>query len=118
MNWSTTARLRGGLLCLSLTVSGFVSFCAEPDPGAPLSPAEAVKRMTMPDGFRVTVFAAEPDLVQPIAMTTDDRGRLWVIESLTYPIWQTNNLPGQDRVVIFEDKDGDGRRFGPVEFSF
>ncbi|MBI2929717.1 MAG: c-type cytochrome [Verrucomicrobia bacterium] len=74
-----------------------------------MSPAEAVKRMTVPEGFRVTVFAAEPDLVQPIAMTTDDRGRLWVIESLTYPTWQTNNLPGLDRVVIFEDKDGDGR---------
>lgn len=64
--------------------------------------------MTLPEGFRVTVFAAEPALVQPIAMTTDDRGRLWVVESLTYPIWQTNNLPGRDRVVIFEDRDGDG----------
>jgi putative membrane-bound dehydrogenase-like protein len=109
MNPSTSAHLRRGLPFLSVALSTLVSFSAEPDPGAPLSPAEAVKRMTVPEGFRVTVFAAEPDLVQPIAMTTDDRGRLWVIESLTYPTWQTNNLPGQDRVVIFEDKDGDGR---------
>ncbi len=109
MNWSTTAHLRLVLLCLSLAVSTLVGFSAEPDPGAPLTPAEALKRMTVPEGFHVSVFAAEPDLVQPIAMTIDDRGRLWVIESLTYPTWQTNNLPGQDRVVIFEDKDGDGR---------
>ena len=45
---------------------------------APVS--EAASRMTLPAGFRATLFAGEPDVVQPIAFTTDDRGRLWVIE--------------------------------------
>src|SRR4051794_32325275 len=54
---------------------------------APLPAAEAAKHMTLPDGFTATLFAAEPDVVQPIAMTFDDRGRLWVAECLSYPEW-------------------------------
>ena len=37
-------------------------------------------------------------------MTTDDRGRLWVVESHSYPHWITDGSPGKDRVLIFEDK--------------
>jgi putative membrane-bound dehydrogenase-like protein len=64
--------------------------------------------MTVPDGFRVTLFAGEPDLVQPIAFTFDDRGRLWVAECLSYPHWLPPGVPGHDRILIFEDRDGDG----------
>src|SRR5437867_1554262 len=60
--------------------------------GAPVPANEAPARMTVPDGFRITLFAGEPDLVKPIAMTTDERGRLWVVESLTYPEWTTNRV--------------------------
>ena len=59
----------------------------------------------MPEGFQVTLFAAEPDVNQPIAMTTDDRGRLWVIENYTYAErdvnFETEKL--RDRILIFED---------------
>ncbi len=73
-------------------------------------PAEEVARsMQLPEGFQASVFAAEPDVVQPIAFTQDDRGRLWVVECLSYPNWQKEDGPGQDRVLIFEDQDGDGR---------
>jgi hypothetical protein len=48
---------------------------------APLPPDKAAGRMTLPEGFRVSLCASEPDLVKPIAMTLDDRGRLWVVES-------------------------------------
>ena len=41
--------------------------------------------MTVPPGFKVTLFAGEPDVVQPIAMAIDDRGRLWVAEAYSYP---------------------------------
>ena len=61
--------------------------------------------MTLPTGFQATLFAGEPDVVQPIAMAFDDRGRLWVVECLSYPGWKGTN----DRVVILEDRDGDGR---------
>src|SRR5580704_19745766 len=73
----------------------------------PLPPGEAPKRMTLPEGFQATLFAGEPDVVQPIAMTFDDRGRLWVVECLSYPNWRKDGK-GNDRVVIFEDTDNDG----------
>jgi putative membrane-bound dehydrogenase-like protein len=83
---------------------------AEPKPAeksAPLPPKVAPKHMTLPDGFKVTLFAGEPDVVQPIAFTFDDRGRLWVVECLSYPDWSKDGT-GHDRVVIFEDTKGTG----------
>ena len=77
--------------------------------GAPVPPEEAPRRMTLPDGFRATLFAGEPDVVQPMAFTIDDRGRLWVVESFCYPNWSKPGEPGKDRILIFEDSDGDGR---------
>src|SRR3954470_15641557 len=76
-------------------------------PNDPLTPAEAVKRMQVPDGFSVEVVAAEPDLVNPVAMTFDEKGRIWVTESLEYP--RRSAGPGKDRVKILEDTDGDGK---------
>ena len=72
-------------------------------------PADAARRMSLPNGFRATLFAGEPDVVQPIAFTTDDRGRLWVVESFSYPKWVQEGQQGRDRVIILEDADGDGR---------
>ena len=76
-------------------------------PGAPLTPAEAIARMTVPEGFRVELVASEPDLVNPVAMTFDERGRIWVTESLEYP--RKDAGPGRDRVKVLEDRDGDGK---------
>ena len=64
--------------------------------------------MKLPEGFTVSLFAAEPDVVQPIAMTIDHRGRLWVVENYSYPIW-LGGPEGKDRILIFEDSDNDGR---------
>jgi len=76
-------------------------------PGDPLSPAEAVRKMTVPEGFEVEVVASEPDIVNPVAMTFDERGRVWITESLEYPRHQPG--VGRDRVKILEDTDGDGK---------
>jgi putative membrane-bound dehydrogenase-like protein len=78
-----------------------------PPSDPPLSPAEAIKRMTVPDGFVVELVAAEPDLVNPVAMTFDERGRIWVTESLEYP--RKSAGPGRDRVKVFDSTRGDGR---------
>jgi putative membrane-bound dehydrogenase-like protein len=75
---------------------------------APASPQEAARRLTLPQGFKAVLCAAEPDVVQPIAMTLDPRGRLWVVENSAYPIW-LGGPHGKDRILIFEDADGDGR---------
>jgi glucose/arabinose dehydrogenase len=76
-------------------------------PNEPLTPAEALRRMTVPEGFHVELVAAEPAIVNPIAMTFDDRGRIWVTESLEYP--RKDAGPGRDRIKILEDTQGTGR---------
>ncbi len=92
---------------------------------------EAAQRVTTMDGLEVTLFAAEPDVLQPILTTVDDRGRLWTIQYLQYPNpaglvrvstdrWSRtvyDRVPeppphgprGADRITILEDVDGDGR---------
>jgi putative membrane-bound dehydrogenase-like protein len=75
----------------------------------PLPPAEAAAAVKTPPGFHVTMFAAEPDVQQPIAMATDSRGRLWVAECYTYAESKANfDTALRDRIVIFEDNDHDG----------
>lgn len=74
----------------------------------PLPPKRAAALMKAPDGFRVSLVAAEPDVLNPIAMCTDERGRLWVVESHSYPHWIKDGKPGKDRVLIFEDPKHDG----------
>jgi putative membrane-bound dehydrogenase-like protein len=76
----------------------------------PLSPADAAAGFRAPPGFRVNVFAAEPDVRNPVAMAWDSRGRLWIAENYTYSdSTQRFDLRLRDRVVILEDSHGDGR---------
>ncbi len=77
-------------------------------PDAPTPTDRAAAKMTLPDGFHATLFAGEPDVTKPIAMTIDDRGRLWVAESHCYPHWKTDGAQGDDRILIFEDRKGTG----------
>lgn len=74
---------------------------------AGLPPKKAAEVMTVPDGFKVTLFAGEPDVRQPIALCLDDRGRVWVAEAYSYPIRRPDK-EAKDRILIFEDTDGDG----------
>ncbi|MBS0211181.1 MAG: c-type cytochrome [Planctomycetes bacterium] len=76
-------------------------------PGPALSPADAIKQMTVPEGFKVELVASEPDIVNPVAMTFDERGRIWITESFEYP--RSSAGPGRDRVKVLEDTDSDGR---------
>ena len=76
-------------------------------PNEPRDPQTAAKMMTVPEGFSVEVVAAEPDIVNPVAMTIDERGRFWITESLEYPRREPG--VGKDRVKILEDTDGDGK---------
>ncbi|MBX3421167.1 MAG: c-type cytochrome [Pirellulaceae bacterium] len=76
----------------------------------PLSPDQAIKHLVTPQGFRVELFAAEPDLQgKPICMAWDERGRLWVAETYDYPNELQPPGLGRDRIRICTDTDGDGR---------
>ncbi len=79
--------------------------------GNPLtSPQAALRGIHLPPGFKATLFAAEPDVQNPIAMCWDERGRLWIAENYTYSDSKERfDLKLRDRIVIFEDTDNDGR---------
>ena len=103
--------MRHIILTASIATAAFAASPLE-DKGRPvaaepsLTPAETTTKMKLPPGFKVQVVTSEPDVVQPIAMTQDDRGRLWVITNTNYPV-----CPGEkkDSILIFEDTDGDGK---------
>ena len=73
----------------------------------PLEPEESLKLAQIPVGFELRLFAAEPDIVNPIAIRWDDRGRLWAVEAFDYPNKVASDQP-QDRIKILEDTDRDG----------
>jgi putative membrane-bound dehydrogenase-like protein len=81
-------------------------------PKAPsaLSPAEEQASFKLPDGFKISLVASEPDVVDPVAMCFDEKGRLFVCEMRGYPnggVGKGNETRG--RVRMLEDKDGDGK---------
>lgn len=79
----------------------------DPVLNAGLSGIKAAQAMTLPKGFKMTLAVSEPDIVKPICFTVDWRGRLWVVESHTYPVPAPEGQ-GRDKIFIFEDTNGDG----------
>ena len=121
-------------------LSAALLFAIMPQPvhGQALSPEQALQRFKMADGFTVELFAAEPDVRQPVTMTFDARGRMWVIQYLQYPNpagltpvevdrylrtkYDRRPEPpphgprGADKITILEDTDGDGRADKSTDF--
>ena len=75
----------------------------------PLSPADALKTFHLPDELRIELVAAEPEVVDPVAIRFDEQGRLWVAEMRDYPTGPTPDGKQQSRIRLLEDRDGDGR---------
>ena len=76
---------------------------------APLTPQQSMSLMQVPPGFELQLFASEPDIINPIYMNWDERGRLWVIETVDYPNEVKEGDTGDDRIKILEDTNGDGK---------
>lgn len=76
---------------------------------APLTPAESMSLMQVPVGFELQLFASEPQVINPIFMNWDERGRLWVAETVDYPNEVKADDVADDRIKILEDTDGDGK---------
>jgi putative membrane-bound dehydrogenase-like protein len=74
-----------------------------------LAPAESQKQILLPPGFEARLFACEPEVVNPVAMTWDERGRLWVLELYEYPKGAPAGTKPRDRIKILEDTDADGK---------
>ena len=72
---------------------------------------EAIGKMTIGEGLKVQLFASEkefPELVNPVQMAFDTRGRLWVAAWKNYPHWKPGT-PMDDKLLILEDTDADGK---------
>ncbi|MDB6071490.1 MAG: enterochelin esterase-like enzyme, partial [Verrucomicrobiales bacterium] len=75
----------------------------------PLSVKGSMKRTQVAPDLKLELFAAEPDIMKPIALAWDARGRCWVAETSDYPHGVTPGGEGNDRIKICEDTDGDGK---------
>ncbi|MCI0535472.1 MAG: dehydrogenase, partial [Verrucomicrobiales bacterium] len=102
-----------------LLASTAVSLGAAPvsvNPGGvgPAAAQEQLKNLKTPDGLEATVFASEPMIVNAADMDVDARGRVWVTEGANYRVSKRMKQkwgelrPGGDRIIILEDKNGDG----------
>ncbi|MEC5127397.1 PVC-type heme-binding CxxCH protein [Verrucomicrobiales bacterium BCK34] len=84
-----------------------------------LSGEEGIKKMTVPEGFKVNLFADEamfPEMVNPVQMQVDGKGRLWAAAWATYPKWEPLKEMN-DALLILPDDDGDGVADRCVEFA-
>jgi putative membrane-bound dehydrogenase-like protein len=80
-----------------------------PDP--PKSPQNSMAAMKLKDGFEIELVAAEPMVMDPVALAWGPDGRLWVAEYADYPYGVRGDMkkPGGSRVRVLEDTDGDGK---------
>jgi putative membrane-bound dehydrogenase-like protein len=92
------------------TISHYTKRHVVPKMQEALSPSESNKLTQIPADFEIQLFAAEPDITNPIAMAWDERGRLWVVESVDYPnTFKETDGAANDRIKICEDTNGDGK---------
>ncbi|MEK7677299.1 MAG: PVC-type heme-binding CxxCH protein [Verrucomicrobiota bacterium] len=97
------------LICIWPCAAPFLpaaSWAVSQDYTGPFPPEQALRTFQLPEGFRIELVAAEPDVLDPVAMSFDEDGRLYVIEMRDYPSGPPAP-PG--RVRLLEDTNGDGR---------
>jgi putative membrane-bound dehydrogenase-like protein len=139
-----TSRRR--FMCIGLTATLFLvtaraqsqTATGPPDHPPALSPEQELKQLKVADGLEIKLVAAEPQVAQPLSISFDDRGRMWVLQYRQYPHpvglkpvavdqylrTKYDRLPepppggpkGKDQISIYEDTDGDGRTDVVKEF--
>ncbi|MGE9269143.1 MAG: PVC-type heme-binding CxxCH protein, partial [Verrucomicrobiales bacterium] len=73
---------------------------------------KAIEKMTLPEGYKVELFASEdqfPNLANPVQMSFDNKGRLWVATMPSYPHYKPGDQRPDDKILIYEDTDNDGK---------
>ena len=109
------AILSASALTLPLLLISAFGLGAAPNPNIveadPRTPADEAKSFHLPPGFEIQLVASDPDIHKPLNLEFDDRGRLWVSETVEYPfpLGADGKLKGQDAVKILEDFGPDGR---------
>ncbi len=97
----------------AIALAGFALLSAadgpKPVPKSPLTPDAEKATFHLAPGLRIDLVVAEPEVESPVACEFDEAGRLWVVEMLDYPNGPAKGQPGQGRIKVLEDRDGDGR---------
>jgi putative membrane-bound dehydrogenase-like protein len=81
---------------------------ADDAPNSPLAPEAAQKLFQLPAELRIELAAAEPQVIDPVAIRFDERGRMWVAEMRDYPLGPPPGGDQKSRIRVLEDRDGDG----------
>ncbi|MEX2579802.1 MAG: PVC-type heme-binding CxxCH protein [Verrucomicrobiales bacterium] len=85
-----------------------------------LEPERAKPLFQLPDGYEISLFASErefPNLRNPVQMSFDKRGRLWVSTVTSYPHYRPGREMPDDKLLIYEDTDGDGKADKEIVFA-
>src|SRR6516162_6420283 len=100
------------LSALAITSISLSSLAAQEPPHVAttnkLSPSEEKAKLHLPPGFELQLVASEPDIHKPLNMNFDERGRLWVSDTIEYP-YPAKDGKGRDRVMILDDIGPDGK---------
>ena len=102
---------------LVLVLLFFAISCAPSKPKSPLAPADAVKSLVFGEDFQAQLFAAEPDVIDPVDMVFDESGRAYVAEMRDLPDDPPAGIPARGRIRLLEDTNGDGRADKSVIFA-
>jgi putative membrane-bound dehydrogenase-like protein len=73
---------------------------------------EALSKLRVAPGYKIEMFASEkefPDLAKPNQLSFDNKGRLWLTTMPTYPAWKPGDKKPNDKIIILEDTNGDGK---------
>lgn len=73
---------------------------------------DALKALNVPEGYKIELFASErefPNLANPMQLSFDNKGRLWVATMPTYPHYRPGDALPDDKILIYEDTNGDGK---------
>lgn len=108
-----SARILSFVIALALVVQQSSAFPAdEPKPAgpkSPVSPEESLRWFDLDPGLRIELVASEPEVVDPVTVRFDERGRMWVAEYRDYPNGPAEGGKPLSRIKLLEDKDDDGR---------
>ena len=73
---------------------------------------DALNKLTVAPGYKIELFASEKefnDLANPVQLSFDNKGRLWLATMPTYPHWKPGDPKPNDKIIILEDTNGDGK---------
>jgi len=94
---------------VTLVWGALVAVAAAAEVSSPVEPSDTLKLFQLDPGLAIELVAAEPEVIDPIAIRFDEDGRLWVVEMRDYPHGPAEGQPPMSKIRVLTDADGDGR---------